>query len=112
VSPGTRVSVLGISSLFNAGGGGGGRQSAVKSMYLKVVGLTVDSEGAGRALNVFTPDEEQSYIEMASDPNIYSKIVDSIAPSISGEYTHDIKKALCCQLFGGSRKVVRGCLPV
>lgn len=32
--------------------------------------------------------------------------VSSIAPSISGEYTVDIKKALCCQLVGGSRKIL------
>lgn len=30
----------------------------------------------------------------------------SIAPSISGEYTVDIKKALACQLVSGSRKAL------
>ena len=109
VAPGTRVSVLGVLSLFSSGaqgsaGRGGG--SSVRSMYLKVVGISVDSEGAGRASTLFTPDEEQSFVEMAGDPKIYERIVDSIAPSISGEYTHDIKKALACQLMGGSRKVL------
>ena len=105
VSPGTRVSVMGVLSLFSSGGGGsafGG--SSVRSMYVKVVGISVEAEGAGRANTLFTPDEELRFVEMAKDPNIYSRIVDSIAPSISGEYTHDIKKALACQLLGGSHK--------
>lgn len=39
---------------------------------------------------------------MASSPNIYEKIANSIAPSIFGAL--DIKKAIACLLFGGSRK--------
>ena len=35
---------------------------------------------------------------MARDPKIYERLVDSIAPSISGDYTVDIKKALACQV--------------
>lgn len=35
---------------------------------------------------------------------MYDVLSRSIAPSISGSYTHDIKKAITCQLFSGSRK--------
>jgi hypothetical protein len=42
---------------------------------------------------------------MARSPDIYQRLASSIAPSISGDYTVDIKKALACQLLGGSRKV-------
>lgn len=104
VSPGTRVSVLGIASLYsnsrNVGAG------ATRSMYVKVMGVEVESEGAGRANTLFTPEEEQTFLEMAANPNMYDLLVSSIAPSISGDYTHDIKKALACQLLGGSRKVL------
>ena len=39
---------------------------------------------------------------MAKSPNIYELIARSIAPSIWG--FKDIKKAIACLLFGGSRK--------
>lgn len=39
---------------------------------------------------------------MAKDPKIYQKISESIAPGIYG--SEDIKKAISCLLFGGSRK--------
>jgi DNA replication licensing factor MCM5 len=39
---------------------------------------------------------------MSKDPNIYNKIFKSIAPGIYG--SEDIKKAIGCMLFGGSRK--------
>ena len=104
VSPGTRVSVVGIASLFNGGGKSRLGAVAVRQMYLKVVGIEVQSEGAGRAKDYFTPEEEEKFMAMSRDPDIYEKLVDSIAPSISGDYTKDIKKALACQLFGGSRK--------
>ncbi len=41
---------------------------------------------------------------MAKDPAIYEKIASSIAPSIYGN--EDIKKAIACLLFGGTRKVL------
>jgi DNA replication licensing factor MCM5 len=39
---------------------------------------------------------------LAASPNIYDRIARSIAPSIYG--SDDIKKAIACLLFGGSRK--------
>ncbi len=39
-------------------------------------------------------------------PNVYEALAKAVAPSISGDYTKDIKKAIICQLFGGSRKVL------
>jgi len=41
---------------------------------------------------------------LARRPDIYDILSRSIAPSISGSYTVDIKKAIACMLFGGSRK--------
>lgn len=41
---------------------------------------------------------------MARDPDLYEKLSSSIAPSIYGDYTTNIKKAIACLLVGGSRK--------
>ena len=49
-----------------------------------------------------TPQEEEELRRLAAMPNIYETIAKSIAPSIYG--STDIKKAIACLLFGGSRK--------
>jgi DNA replication licensing factor MCM5 len=100
--PGTRVSVMAIVSLFNASSGGGRRGTSVKSVYLRVLGLQRDS-GNGDLVS-FTPREEEAFRLLARRADVYDILSRSIAPSISGSYTHDIKKALTCQLFSGSRK--------
>eukprot|EP00456_Euglypha_rotunda_P042988 TRINITY_DN3359_c0_g2_i1.p1 TRINITY_DN3359_c0_g2~~TRINITY_DN3359_c0_g2_i1.p1 ORF type:complete len:287 (-),score=55.27 TRINITY_DN3359_c0_g2_i1:97-873(-) len=41
---------------------------------------------------------------LSKTPNLYERISNSIAPAIMGH--EDIKKAIACQLFGGSRKVL------
>ena len=52
----------------------------------------------------FTPGEEEAFRLLSRRPDVYDILSRSIAPSISGSYTVDIKKALICMLFGGSRK--------
>ncbi|RHY19777.1 hypothetical protein DYB25_006041 [Aphanomyces astaci] len=99
-SPGTRVSILGISSVFNAKKQVGA--VAIRTPYLRVVGIEINEEGAGRAKVVFTPREEEIFADMARDPNLYEKLSASIAPSIYGDYTVNIKKAIACLLIGGS----------
>lgn len=64
----------------------------------------IDEEGAGRAKATFSPAEEEKFHEMARDPELYDKLSSSIAPSIYGDYTTNIKKAIACLLVGGSRK--------
>lgn len=98
--PGTRVSVMAVVSLFNGGGGKAG--NSVKTVYLRVLGLQRDS-GAGE-LVTFTPREEEAFRLLARRADVYDILSRSIAPSISGSYTYDIKRALTCQLFSGSRK--------
>ncbi|GLE07277.1 hypothetical protein PINS_up017407 [Pythium insidiosum] len=114
-SPGTRVSIVGITSVVNAGTRQVGAV-AIRQLYLRVVGIEIDEEGAGRAKATFSPAEEERFHEMARDPELYDKLARSIAPSIYGDYTTNIKKAIACLLVGGSRKrlpdgmIVRLCL--
>jgi len=98
--PGTRVSIMAIVSLFNSGGGRNG--NSVKTVYLRVLGMLKDS-GTGDHVT-FTPREEEAFRLLARRADVYHILSRSIAPSISGSYTHDIKKAITCQLFSGSRK--------
>ncbi len=46
-----------------------------------------------------TPEDEEKIKELASDPDIYKKLVASIAPGIYG--FEEIKEAIALQLFGG-----------
>jgi DNA replicative helicase MCM subunit Mcm2 (Cdc46/Mcm family) len=76
--------------------------------YLRVVGLDVQGDGGGRMRRAFKPEDEERFLQMSRQPDIYERICRSISPSISGGYTHDIKKAVACLLFGGSRKILPG----
>ena len=55
--------------------------------------------------NYFTPEEEESFKKMSQDPNIYEKIYKSVATAIYGH--EDVKKAIACLLFSGSKKELR-----
>merc|ERR1719175_509974 len=72
--------------------------------YLRVVGIQVETEGSGRTSSnlTFTQEEEESFRRLAAKPGVHDTIAKSIAPSIFG--SNDIKKAISCLLFGGSRK--------
>lgn len=52
--------------------------------------------------------ERQMFLDMCHDPDIIPKVAASIAPKIKGQ--DDIKMAIACLLFGGSRKVRAGCV--
>lgn len=75
----------------------------VRAPYLRVVGVAVSDLGSGvsQAMSV-TPEEEELFRRLAAAPDVHARIAASIAPSIFG--FEDVKKALACLLFGGSRK--------
>jgi DNA replication licensing factor MCM5 len=81
--------------------------AAVKSSYLQVLGIvmsTNNSKGSSVAIN---PAEEEKFVRMAKQSDIRDMIYKSIAPSIKGsnkDCIGDIKSAIACLLFGGSRK--------
>ena len=95
--PGTRVSIFCIPTLYNNATSGGTR-----SVYLRVVGMTKDHY-SGDSVQ-FTPAEEEAFSQLARRPDVYEVLTRSVAPSIQGSYTVDIKKSLMCMLMGGSRK--------
>ena len=104
--PGTRVQVMGIVSLFNMNAGSSKsskRGANVRQIYLRAVGMSI-ATAHGSSYAQFTPAEEEAFRELARRPDIYQVLSQSIAPSISGKYTVDIKKALACQLMSGSQK--------
>jgi DNA replication licensing factor MCM5 len=123
IVPGNRVTVTGIYSIKRVGAAG--RSSlkeklniGIRQPYLRVIGIQIDSDGSQTTTqqtqaansngigssNFLTNriEEEEEFRRMAKSPNIYELIARSIAPSIWG--FKDIKKAIACLLFGGSRK--------
>lgn len=52
----------------------------------------------------FTPEEIEKFERMGKDPQIYKKISSSIASAIYRR--DDIKKAVACLLFSGSKKTL------
>lgn len=106
VAPGTRVSVMGISSLFSGNTQKLSTTAPIKTPYLRVCGIQIETDGGGRASSSYTPQEEEELQRLSRDPQIYEKLAHSIAPQISEDHTKDIKKALVCLLMGGSRKIL------
>merc|ERR1711981_679593 len=110
VVPGNRVTVLGIYSFKKANMDKAKKSdrgtAGVRAPYLRVIGIEVETEGAGRASRDlrFTPEEEEEFRRLASKPDVHEIIARSIAPAIYG--FEDIKKAVACLLFGGSRKIL------
>lgn len=110
VVPGNRVTVLGIYSIKKGAKTSNSRSDksavGVRAPYLRVVGIEVDTEGSGRTSRDlrFTHEEEEEFRRLAAKPNVLDIFAESIAPSIFG--SKDIKKAIACLLFGGSRKVL------
>ncbi|HKZ45489.1 MAG TPA: minichromosome maintenance protein MCM, partial [archaeon] len=49
------------------------------------------------------PESEKKILELSNDPEIYSKLVSSIAPAIYG--LEEIKEAIALQLFGGEAHI-------
>jgi len=122
IVPGNRVTVTGIYSIRK---GAAGKTSlkdklniGIRQPYLRVIGIQIDSDGSsttnatsqtaannGVGSNNFLTsriEEEEEFRRLTKSPDIYETIAKSIAPSIYG--FNDIKKAIACLLFGGSRK--------
>ena len=109
VAPGSRVTAVGILSIYASKEGGGrgnkdkGGAIAVRQPYLRVVGFQENVlNGDNARAPTFTAEEEAEFREFANQPNAQNAIFAKIAPQIFG--SPDIKRAVACLLFGGSRK--------
>jgi hypothetical protein len=67
-----------------------------------VVGMQQD-EDSSRQAPQFSMEEVETFKDFARKPAAQQRIFDMIAPQIYG--SEQIKKAIACLLFGGSRKV-------
>lgn len=120
IVPGNRVTVTGIYSIKKTSSTKGSLKDklniGIRQPYLRVIGIQVETDPLASSLqppatsstlgasNFLTTriEEEEEMRRLVKSPNIYEKIAKSIAPSIYG--FHDVKKAIACLLFGGSRK--------
>jgi DNA replication licensing factor MCM5 len=100
--PGTRVVVTGISQIYQSASAKSMGDAAVRHPYLKVAGLEINTDGAGRVSSKFTQEETNMFLAVSRRPDVYDVLSKSIAPAVWGH--DDIKKAVACQLFGGCRK--------
>lgn len=58
---------------------------ALRTPYLRVVGLEIDVDGAnGGSRRTFTPEEEEEFSAMSRSQGFYERFAGSIAPSIFG----------------------------
>ncbi|KIK05555.1 hypothetical protein K443DRAFT_675113 [Laccaria amethystina LaAM-08-1] len=109
VVPGSRVIATGIYSTFQSAKNKNAGPAALRQPYLRVVHLeTMSPSGGSGGSNPFgvqfTPEEEEEFGEMSRSEGFYERFAKSVAPSIYGSL--DIKKAITCLLFGGSKKVL------
>lgn len=107
VVPGARLSIMGIYSVYQASNSSTSHKGAVavRQPYIRVVGIEETNETQSRGPAAYTQDEIEEFKKFAAEPDAYKNICSKIAPSIFGH--DDVKKAVACLLFGGSRKVYR-----
>ncbi|CAG8460766.1 14544_t:CDS:10 [Ambispora leptoticha] len=103
VSPGYRVIVMGVYDVYQKKSGKGAGV-AIRNAYINVVGLEHDTDQSERGKRSWTPEEEEEMITLSKNPDLYNFFSNNIAPSIYGN--QDIKKAIACLLFGGSKKIL------
>jgi len=77
-------------------------KSTVFETYLDVISIEFEQHEYDEIQ--ITEEDEREILSMSRDPNLYSNIIRSIAPSIFG--MDDEKKAIALQLFGGCHKVM------
>jgi len=115
VKPGTRITVVGMYTTYEAaarGGGGdkdqrqqGASDAGIRIPYLRVLGIEQESEATDVMLGKYNSADEEELRQLAATPDLYSKITGSVCPVIfDNEDTRNIKQSIAVQLFGGSRK--------
>ena len=101
VAPGSRVTLIGIYGINTRGLE---RNQTLRQGYIQVVGIMTEKTYSSRFSALYTAEDEERFLNYSRDPTIYERVSKSIASAIYGN--EDIKKALACLLFGGSRKAL------
>jgi DNA replication licensing factor MCM5 len=107
VVPGSRCTIMGIFSIFQTKASKGSSTTsavAIRTPYLRAVGIYSDVDHTAKGHAIFSEEEEQEFLEMSRRPDLYTVFANCIAPSIYGN--NDIKKAIACLLLGGSKKIL------
>jgi len=106
VVPGSRCTLMGVFSIYQnkESKGSGNSAVAIRTPYLRAVGISTDVDHTAKGNAIFSEEEEQDFLEMSRRPDLYQVFADCIAPSIYGN--KDIKKAIACLLLGGSKKIL------
>lgn len=106
VVPGSRCTLMGVFSIHQTkeSKGSGNSAVAIRTPYLRAVGITSDVDHTAKGNAIFSEEEEQEFLEMSRKPDLYDVFARCIAPSIYGNA--DIKKAIACLLLGGSKKIL------
>ncbi|XXH00547.1 hypothetical protein Hte_006895 [Hypoxylon texense] len=107
VVPGSRCTIMGIFSIYQNKGSKNsstGGAVAIRTPYLRAVGIQTDLDSTAKGHSLFSEEEEQDFMELSRRPDLYNIMADCIAPSIYGN--RDIKKAILCLLLGGSKKIL------
>ncbi|NPA86857.1 MAG: minichromosome maintenance protein MCM, partial [Candidatus Diapherotrites archaeon] len=96
-APGERILVTGVLRIKKTQG-----RSTVQDKYVEALFI----ESVQKEFEELEPSPEELRIikELASDPDIYNKLVASIAPAIKGH--EKVKEAIALQLFGGVKKTL------
>ncbi|KAJ3616409.1 hypothetical protein Zmor_011905 [Zophobas morio] len=102
VMAGSRVTTVGIFDIYQNSTFKSKSDLTTRTPYIRVVGFMHDKEEDGRGHLNYSSEDETLFIALSKLPDIYERIARSISPTILGSV--DIKKALACLLFGGSRK--------
>jgi replicative DNA helicase Mcm len=94
--PGDHVSLVGVVRAFAPSLMGMGK---LRTFILQLDANSVEVLGKEPETSPPTPEEEAKMIELAKDPEVHKKIMNSIAPSIFGN--EHLKEAVMYLLFGG-----------
>jgi DNA replication licensing factor MCM5 len=106
VVPGSRCTITGVYSIYQSKGSKKAQPGAVaiRNPYIQAVGIQTDVDHTMKGNISFTEEEEQEFLELSRRSDLYDLMADCIAPSIYGN--KNIKKAIACLLFGGSKKIL------
>ncbi len=100
VRPGDRISVIGV--LQSIPDFSKKTPGKLATFHINMNANFVIPEEQDREALEISEEDEQAILELAKDPWIHTKIVDSLAPSIYGN--RDIKESIALLLFGGIPK--------